>query len=119
MALRQVERCPTTTSRLISRPTTKKKTAIRPSLIQWSQERTNLESFQEKPSLDAKSCRYESDHGEFAQPSATSVQMSSRMLPVASDWKNRADPLCFPATAPTPAGKQSASARFFQSEQPA
>jgi hypothetical protein len=34
-ALRKVESSPTRNSRLISRPTTKKKSDMRPSLIQW------------------------------------------------------------------------------------
>jgi hypothetical protein len=38
------------------------------------------------PSFVLSNWKYNPDHGELAQPKATTVQMSSRMLPVASDW---------------------------------
>src|SRR5215471_4163879 len=91
MAFFKVERCPTTISRLISRPTTKKNRAIRPSFIQCAPERANFDSFQEKPSFVFRIWKYDSDHGELAQVSAASVQNNSSTLPVASDLKNRTD----------------------------
>src|SRR3954452_6493258 len=91
MAFFTVESCPTIVSRFISRPTTKNNRAINPSLIQWPHESANFESFQVKPIFESSSRKYRPDHCELAQVTAAMVQISSRMLPVASDLKNRAD----------------------------
>src|SRR3954447_14770101 len=93
MAFFTVESCPTMVSRLISRPTMKKNRAIRPSLIQWPPESANFALFQVKPIFESSSRKYRPDHGELAHVTAAMVQISSRILPVASELKNRADAL--------------------------
>jgi hypothetical protein len=80
---------PPTISYLISRPTTKKKTAMRASLTQCrrSSARTNRPT--SMVTSVVQNCSYASDHGEFASTSATSAA-TSRTIPPADSTRRKA-----------------------------
>src|ERR671919_160119 len=86
-AFRGSRSSPSTSSRLISRPTTKKKIAISPSLIQWRRSRSSRRS----PSATVRSVvqrsRYEASQGELAHASATIAAITSATPPAASVWR--------------------------------
>ena len=78
---------PVTISRLISRPTTKKNTAIRPSST-----RARQSSCSPATSNGSSRCQNEaqpSRHGELASTRLTTVAISSTMPPADSTWTNR------------------------------
>ena len=85
---------PTSSSRLISRPTSRKNTAIRPSFTQcWSGERQRVRDRGRRPGGSARRRATSWAHGELAAASATSAATSSTTPPAASVWtkvwKNR------------------------------
>ncbi len=75
---------PTSASRLISKPTTKKKTAIKPSLIQRLIGFDNDAPPIPTVSLVAHAPKYRSAHAELAQTRASAAAASRTMPPAAS-----------------------------------
>ena len=89
-ALRGSASSPVTSSRLISRPTTKKNSVMRPSLIACSNGRSQREPAEGEADLDVpERPRTACASGEFARTSATSVNASNTSPPDASMWRNR------------------------------
>ena len=88
-ALRGSRSSPTTSSRFTSSPTTKKKIAIRPSLIQCSSESWSVWVPSETPSSVSQRWWYAGPSDELASASATAVHTSKTMPPAASTWRKR------------------------------
>ncbi len=89
-ALRMSRRWPETSSLLISMPTTKKNTAMRPSLTQWPR----LWWSSKPPRLSVTSMPHTASYvqlqGEFAQSRATTVQARRTMPAAGSILRNSA-----------------------------
>ena len=88
--LRGSRSAPCTNSRLISRPTTKKKIVIAPSLIQCCNVSSNALPPTVSPTLVCQRPAKAAAQGELAIPSAMSAQARSTMPPAASILKNLA-----------------------------
>lgn len=80
---------PTTSSRLISIPTTKKNTAINKSLTTWPRSSWNTYDPNSNRTLVAHSDSYPDFHGEFAHTNATTLATPSTIPPAASMWEKR------------------------------
>src|SRR5262245_15595164 len=80
---------PRTSSRFTSSPTTKKKRAIKPSLIQWCNVWLTRTLPRWKPTSVSQKWRYVAERGELARTSAMAVQASSTMPAAASTCMNR------------------------------
>src|SRR5699024_3535731 len=74
-------RSPTTNSCLSSRPTTKKKTASRPSAAQWPTVSSRSRGPSWKPSSVSRTAKYTSANRELAISRASTVALSSSMPP--------------------------------------
>ena len=83
-APRLVANCPLTNSRLISRPTTKKKIVINPSLTHSRRVRCRECSPTVIEIVVVHNCSYDDDQGELAQIIATTAAITSRTPPDAS-----------------------------------
>lgn len=81
---------PMTSSRFTSSPTTKKKTAINPSLIQWRSEWLIWKEPTPTVSVVFQKPRNGSDQGELASASAAAVKARSTAPPAASTCRNAA-----------------------------
>jgi hypothetical protein len=88
IAFRGSASSPTSSSRLISRPTAKKKIAMRPSLIQWRKSSCTNRSPNEMRNGTCNICSYPIAHGELAQTSAPPAQTSNRRAPDACHRAN-------------------------------
>src|SRR5262249_35772544 len=90
IACRREASSPTRNSRFISRPTSRKKTAIRPSSIQPRSERRSGGLAGPTASSVFQSAKYVSLHAEFAHPLAVTVQARSTTPPsapvLANSW---------------------------------
>ncbi len=75
--VRRSRSSPETASRLISRPRTRKKTAISASLITWCRSISSAQPPTCSDTCVCQSAKYDSHHGEFAQTMASTVPMSS------------------------------------------
>ncbi len=78
---------PSTNSRLISNPTTKKKTAISPSLTNSRRSRLRLNGPTSIENCVCQNDWYASLQGELATTRATAVAASSTTPPAASVWR--------------------------------
>lgn len=83
-ALRGEDSSPTSSSRLISRPTSRKNSTINPSLIQWSSDLESAAPSGPMVHFVSQSARYVSPQGELAQTSAITALSSSRVPLAAS-----------------------------------
>ena len=81
VARRTESSSPTSTSRLISRPMTRKNTAIRASLIHHCRSRLRSNPATRNSSSVCHRSSYEAAHGEFTQTSATTVARISSTPP--------------------------------------
>src|SRR5258707_1252296 len=72
-----------------SSPTTKKKSVIRPSLIQWSSDSFSSKPPKTRPTGVCQIEWYAADQGEFASTRATTVQVRSTMPLADSTCRNR------------------------------
>src|SRR5215470_16216191 len=89
IARRGDDRCPASSSRLISSPTTKKNTTMSASLIQcWSESARTREPIP----IEIRACekwKYAAAHGEFAHTIAAAAHAISTALPATAEWMNQ------------------------------
>src|SRR3954468_5013097 len=83
-ARRRLRKSPITSSRLASRPTTRKKSAMSPSLTQWRRSSEMAQPPSRIESSVVQTDSYECGQGEFAQTSAASVAATSAAAPPVS-----------------------------------
>ena len=86
MAFLKLDNSPWSNSRLISSPTMKKKTAIRPSLTRCPRSSEMAKMWMSKERWVCQKSAYDSDHGEFAQPRAVAAANSRMTAPTSSVW---------------------------------
>ena len=86
MAFLKLDNSPWSSSRLISSPTMKKKIAMRPSLTRCSRSSEMAKTWMSKEMLMCQKSKYDSDHGELAQPRAAAAATIRMAAPTSSVW---------------------------------